>query len=146
MLVVRHKPVKELGLTVHCIGGTPPHERATLRDSTVTPLRRIKRASFACIVAAGSIASGCESGPVRKERIELDAAETEPDRAGQRHTLCGSVGGMPETYSFVLMNRKLAKYPAFASAIGLSNVSTCDEAREFMAAYNRYTVKHPEID
>lgn len=112
----------------------------------MTRLQRTKRAGFACIVAACSIASACESGPVRKERTEPDAAETEPDRTGQRHTLCGSVGGMPETYSFVLMNRKLAKYPAFAAAIGMSRVSSCDQARAFMAAYNRYMVNHPEID
>jgi len=89
---------------------------------------------------------GCESGPIRKAYTEPDAAQRDPDPTAQRHTFCGSVGGMPETYSFVLMNRKLAKYPAFAAAIGMSSVSSCDEARAFMAAYNRYTLKHPEID
>jgi len=112
----------------------------------MTLVRRTARASFACIVAVCSIASGCESGPIRKAYTEPDAAQRDPDPTAQRHTFCGIVGGMPETYSFVLMNRKLAKYPAFAAAIGMSSVSSCDEARAFMAAYNRYTLKHPEID
>jgi len=50
------------------------------------------------------------------------------------------------TYSFVLMNRKLTKYPALAAAIGMNRVSSCDEARAFMSAYYRYREKHPEID
>lgn len=112
----------------------------------MTLLLQTKQAGLLCIVAVCSIASGCEPGPLRNERTEPAPAATEPDPTGQRHTLCGVSWGIPVTYSFVLMNRKLTKYPALAAAIGMNRVSSCDEARAFMSAYYRYREKHPEID
>jgi len=51
-----------------------------------------------------------------------------------------------ETYDGPLINQKLGAYPELADAIGMAHVSTCDDARAFMLAYNSYRSIHPGFD
>lgn len=129
-----------------------------------------KLANILCVIGACAITVGCGSGPSGDGSSEpssneptnaaasgggpsalpkIDASQTDPNASGERHTLCGIIGGAvprPETYSLSLMNAKLLKYPDFASAIGMARVSTCDEARAFMTAYNDYLASYPGFD
>lgn len=49
-----------------------------------------------------------------------------------------------ETYSFGAINQKLAALPELARELRLDSVDSCDEARDFMAAYVRFREAHPE--
>lgn len=109
-------------------------------------MRNVTHTTVLSLIAYAS-AIGCDSGAPRKEEVFF---VLESNASNEKHTLCGSCSQPwcegPETYSFPLMNEKLRKYPVFAHAIGMGSVSTCDEAREFMAAYYRYVQKHPAFD
>jgi len=52
----------------------------------------------------------------------------------------------PEYYIAHAMNRTLRAFPDFAKASGLSLVRTCDEARTYAEAYEKYTDAHPDFD
>lgn len=109
-------------------------------------MRKVTHATVLSLIAYTAVI-GCNSGAPPKEDV---FSVLESNATNEKHTLCGSCSQSwcegPETYSFPLMNQKLRKYPVFARAIGMGSVSTCDEAREFMAAYNRYLEKHPAFD
>ena len=51
-----------------------------------------------------------------------------------------------EWYVPSAMNRKLANYPAFAAVARVKSVSTCDDARTLMTAYQTYAQAHPGFD
>jgi hypothetical protein len=61
------------------------------------------------------------------------------DAAGQKKN-------EPEYYVLSAMNRILRYAPEFAAGIGLTSVRTCDEARAFYGAYQRYSALHPYFD
>jgi len=51
-----------------------------------------------------------------------------------------------EVYSFPKMNAHLRKYPEFATAMGLTEVKDCDDARRYAERYDEYRQAHPDFD
>jgi hypothetical protein len=51
-----------------------------------------------------------------------------------------------ETYSFPALNRRLAKYPELAAAIGMTEIKDCEGARLFSRRYFEYKRSHPDFD
>jgi hypothetical protein len=49
-----------------------------------------------------------------------------------------------ESYVFGAINEKLAAHPDLAAELGFVTVSSCDDARTFMAAYNRFRENNPD--
>jgi hypothetical protein len=54
--------------------------------------------------------------------------------------------GTGEVYMPKAMNAKLAYYADFAASVPVPSVSTCDDARAFLAAYVTYSAAHPAFD
>lgn len=110
-------------------------------------MKRAARANCSLFVCACAFVLGCDPGQPFEE-VGPTALESHP--GNERHISCGPNStdgrGEGETYSLLLMNLKLQSYPEFARAIGMNRVTTCDEARYYMEAYNRYLVKHPSFD
>lgn len=52
----------------------------------------------------------------------------------------------PELYVLSAMNDKLRLYPELADELGMTMVSDCDGAREFIRGIGRYRATHPDFD
>jgi hypothetical protein len=44
------------------------------------------------------------------------------------------------------MSAKLSSYPDLANTLGMTKVTSCDEARAFMRGYYEYLEAHPGFD
>ena len=51
-----------------------------------------------------------------------------------------------EIYSFPKMNAHLRKYPELATAVGLTEVKDCNDARRYSERYLEYSHAHPDFD
>ena len=117
-----------------------------------------RRAAFSLVgifcLAPFALAEGCS------DAAKSSSATQPPDQSTVPRVLsdtihCGYFDAMtpsrktekvPEYYILSSINRKLDYYPEFAKAIGTTSVSTCEEARAFVVAYNGYFAAHPYFD
>jgi hypothetical protein len=51
-----------------------------------------------------------------------------------------------EVYSFPQMNAHLARYPALAAAVGLTEIKDCEAARQYVRGYQEFSKAHPDFD
>jgi hypothetical protein len=114
-------------------------------DATIRAPGSRRRRALALLLALGSLASaGCAS---ESSNTQSAGAAPIPPLTVHNAAVCGvDANGGYEVYRFTAMNRKLAVYPDFASALGLDSVSDCESARKFASGYGAYLVAHPGFD
>jgi hypothetical protein len=112
-------------------------DQTVLRAPT-TPLRAL---ALACCAAA--LACSAPAG-------ESSATETRVAPSVRTSAVCSVLehGDVfeAEVYRFSAMNNKLRYYPDLAAAIGVSEVTDCESAREYVNGYARFSEAHPDFD
>jgi hypothetical protein len=92
------------------------------------------------------IALGCVSQPL----VEETAADS--PRLASRTLYCYDSGGVDAGagdhawYAVDSMTRKLRRFPALAGFVGLSEVSSCEDAIVYARAYDQFALQNPGFD
>jgi hypothetical protein len=107
-------------------------------------------------VAAASVAiilagfGGCSSSPSGPARVQ---SAQPPLRTDSNNVLvCGTLANAQgvqrpsEYYIRSAIALKLRTYPELAKTLGMTSVSTCDEARQYARTYHAYSQAHPNFD
>lgn len=125
-----------------CTDRAFPDERNLMRPSIAT----VPSCILVCFVGGGGILPGC--GPSELERSSPDGPPGVLQCGFRRAD--GAQGDdvlvYDETYRIDKINEKLRNYPELAATIHMVNVSTCNEARQFMHGYLEYYSQHAHFD
>ena len=93
---------------------------------------------------------GCETQPMRLDPArrsgQLDQASRVIECQEGDSADAGSEGALSTLYAVDAMTRKLHRFPSLAQYVGLTSVSSCEEAQSYVHAYDEYSTQNPDFE